>query len=86
MASRVPRRPPAGRCATLGVGGSRPRWSLAGEPLRRPPLTSSELAMVSHRGERLRTGFNSLLNVLWTPDTAAAARAWMALAAPHMRV
>ena len=61
MASRVPRRPPAGRCATLGVGGSRPRWSLAGEPLRRPPLTSSELAMVSHRGERLRTGFNSLL-------------------------
>ena len=61
MASRVPRRPPAGRCATLGVGGSRPRWSLAGEPLRRPPLTSSELAMVSHRGEHLRPGFSSLL-------------------------
>ena len=50
MASRVPRRPPAGRCAMLGVGVEWPRWSLAGEPPRRPPLASPELSMVLHRG------------------------------------
>jgi len=60
MASRVPRRPPAGRYATLGVGASRPRWSLAGEPPRQPPLASPELSMVLHRGEYLRSGFRPL--------------------------
>ena len=60
MASRVPRRPPAGRCAMLGVGVEWPRWSLAGEPPRRPPLASPELSMVLHRVEHLCIGSRPL--------------------------
>ena len=60
MASRVPRRPPAGRCAMLGVGVEWPRWSLAGEPPRRPPLATPEQSMMLHRGDHLRIGSRPL--------------------------